>query len=235
MSTVNKFGKNTDIDTGSTPEDVWDGGGLWVPPTAARIHDVASSNAADTSAGTGARTVRIYGLDSNWELQEEDITMNGTTNVPTAAAYTRVFRAQVLTAGSGDVNAGDITITAQTDSTVTAQITAGKGQTLMAIYTVPAGKTGYGLAWYGMLAGSSPSGAQVDLDLLVRTRADQSDSALNLRHSGGLFSEGSSRFQHRVNAYFPIEEKSDIIVRVADVSANNTNVAAGFEMLLQDN
>ncbi len=37
-STVNKFGRNTDIDT-AAKEDIWDGGGLWVAPTQARKHD----------------------------------------------------------------------------------------------------------------------------------------------------------------------------------------------------
>lgn len=45
---IKKFGVNPDIN-GST-ETIWDGGGIYLPPTAARLHDVASDNDAD--AGT---------------------------------------------------------------------------------------------------------------------------------------------------------------------------------------
>lgn len=54
----NKFGRNTDIDSGITA-DIWDGGNtgaasvLWIAPTAARQHQIASSSATDvTAAGT---------------------------------------------------------------------------------------------------------------------------------------------------------------------------------------
>jgi hypothetical protein len=48
-SIVNKFGENPDVDD-ATFEDLWDGGSIWAAPTAARIHDIASTLAAD--AGT---------------------------------------------------------------------------------------------------------------------------------------------------------------------------------------
>lgn len=55
-SFINKFGENPDIDTGSGFEDIWDAGGTYVPPTQARLHDVASTSANDAgivvSSGT---------------------------------------------------------------------------------------------------------------------------------------------------------------------------------------
>ncbi len=50
IKVVHKFGRNSDVDTGTTPEDIWDGGGVHVPPTQARVHAVVSSSTAD--AGT---------------------------------------------------------------------------------------------------------------------------------------------------------------------------------------
>jgi len=50
VSHSNKFGRNPEVDTGSAPEDLWDGGGVYVPPTQARIHTVKSTSAED--AGT---------------------------------------------------------------------------------------------------------------------------------------------------------------------------------------
>ena len=41
-----KFGENPNIQTGG-PETIWDGGGVYAPPTAARIHNIVSSLAAD--------------------------------------------------------------------------------------------------------------------------------------------------------------------------------------------
>lgn len=46
---IEKFGENDDVDTGAF-ETVWDGGGIYVPPTATRIHTVVSTSALD--AGT---------------------------------------------------------------------------------------------------------------------------------------------------------------------------------------
>lgn len=72
--------------------------------------DVTSSSAADAAAGTGARTIRITGLDTAYAFQSEDVTMNGQTIVQTAKTWTDVFAADVLTHGTGKANAGDIHI-----------------------------------------------------------------------------------------------------------------------------
>lgn len=75
--------------------------------TAAKL-DITSSNAADAAAGTGARTIAIYGLAADYTQQSEVLTLSGNTIVQSALAYKRVFEIAVLTAGSGLANAGDI-------------------------------------------------------------------------------------------------------------------------------
>ena len=79
---VNKFGRNTDVDSAAA-EDVWDGGGIWVAPTAARVHNLVSADAADDAAGTGAQTVLVTGLDGTWTETSETVTMDGITPVAT--------------------------------------------------------------------------------------------------------------------------------------------------------
>jgi len=49
----NKFGENTDVDG---QEDIWAAGGLWVPPTAARLHNMVSSSANDTGTVVSSGT-----------------------------------------------------------------------------------------------------------------------------------------------------------------------------------
>lgn len=142
-STVNKFGEATDCDNG-VETDAWDGANgslstdIWVPPTTARIHDIASSSGNDTAAGTGARTIQIWGLTS-WDSDEvsEVATMDGTNNVETENAYVIIHRIKALTWGTGGLNAGNITATAQTDGTITAAILTGNNQTQMCIYGIP--------------------------------------------------------------------------------------------------
>jgi len=151
-ASVNKFGENIEIDSGVTA-DMWDGGYtvasggvslIWVAPTAARTHTIASTDANDTSGGTGARTVQIYGL-TDWNTAEvnETVTMNTGSPPVTSNSYVIIHRMKVLTKGASGPNVGVITATATTDATVTAQINAGQGQTQMLIYGIPSVQTLY--------------------------------------------------------------------------------------------
>ena len=235
ISHINKFGSNKDIDTATTPEDLWGPGGVWVPPTAARIHDIASTSASDTSAGVGIRTLRLTGLDSSWNEVTEDVTMNGTTNVATTGTFWRIYRMSSLTSGSSNVNVGNITATAQTDSTVTAHIEAGNSQTLMAIYTVPAGKTAYMTRAYGTLDRTQAGNALVQMTIRNRIGLDTGDNTLLTKHIISFATDGTSAHSWIYIPYKAFQEKTDIFWRIDSVSANNLQVHGGFDLIIVDN
>lgn len=224
MAHVNKFGRNADVDSAAA-EDIWDGGGIHVPPTAARLHDIVSTDAADDAAGTGARTVEIQGLDSDYKVQSETVTMDGTTDVETANSYVRIFRMKVVTAGSGGVNAGTITATAQIDSTVSAQIAIGNNQTLMAIYTVPVGVWGQLTNYYVSVLGT------VAAIVTVRLWIRPFDEVWQLKHVLHTDPNANGYFNHQFGIPLDVSPKSDVRIE-ATTTANDTDVAGGFDLKL---
>lgn len=235
--TVNKFGRNTDIDTTTDPEDIWEGGGLYPFVTAAQVLQVSSASGDDASGGTGAKTVQIQGLDANWNILTETVTMSGISTVETTGEFIRVFRAQVVTAGTGGVNAGLITITYKTAATTAAVITAGYGQTLMAIYTVPAGMTGLLLEVYATINSSlnNAAGSRANISLRMRAGADLSTAPLQVKHIESIVIDGNSSMRKQFLLPLKVDAKTDIILRVDSVSDNDSDITGGFDILLIDN
>lgn len=232
---INKFGRNPDIDTATTPETVWSNGGMWVGPTAARIHDIVSDNAGDAAAGTGARTIRLTGLDGNFDRITEDLTLNGLVNVPTALSYRRIYRMKILTAGANRDNDGAISATAQVDGTVTNHMSAGQGQSHLAVYTVPRGFTGYMTNfWFAMLDSSGPTTASFDIIIAQVLGLDTLVPAKIHRHHVGGVKAGTSYRVQPFEPYKVFEEKTDIIVNVPATSNDNLSLAAGFDLILVD-
>jgi hypothetical protein len=146
-SSLYKFGYNPDIDTGE--ETIWTQGGLYVYPAAAAVRYVSSSNVNDTSAGTGARTVVVEGLDDVYAAASETVALNGQTQVVTVGQFVRVNRIYVATAGSGGTGAGTIYVSNSGATSgvptgdVFAAIVQGENQSQMGIYTVPAAHSLY--------------------------------------------------------------------------------------------
>ena len=141
-----KFGFNPDVD--DALETIWTQGGLYSYLSATTILKVSSSSTDDTAAGTGARTVEIFGLDGNYNEISETVTLNGQTAVNTTNSYLRINRGVVRSAGSGGQNAGVIyagtgTVTAGVPANKYLSIAIGDNQTLMALWTVPAGYTAF--------------------------------------------------------------------------------------------
>lgn len=224
-STLNKFGRNMDVDT-AAEEDVWSNGGIWVPPTTARIHSITAGAADVAVTGTGARTLEIQGLDATFASVTETVNLNGATGVNTANSYVIIHRMIVKTAGSGGKNAGIILATAATDGTVTASIDAGFNQTLMAIYQVPLGKSLYMSGYYASV--NATTAAKVDVYLWAKPFGE----TWQIKHVQGMDSSGNGILQHTFCPPLKFSEKT--IVRIsATVSANNTDVSAGFDGILR--
>lgn len=133
-------------------ETAWREGGAYAYPAAATTLDVTSGSAEDDTdkgagvPGTGAHTVRITGLDADYEEISEDIDLNGVGAVTTTAEFLRVNDMRVIAAGTGGANAGIILAKGHGGATVYAHIAAGANGTQQAVYTVPAGKQAHVIA-----------------------------------------------------------------------------------------
>lgn len=220
---IRKFGRNEDIDTG-TSEDVWDFGGLYPFPTAAAATTIVSDNAADTGAGTGMQQARVFGLDSNFLEIQEDVTLNGLTPVALSNQYLRVFRIFGLVWGSSGLNQGNVDVLHS--PTVLARVTVNRGQTLMAVYTTPAD-------W--------PTVIVKDLFITIGKQAAVFGEVIFFIRDFGtggwrggttidLHSQGSSFTPFRFFGDIEIAPKTDIRLTVQSVSANNTAISGGFTL-----
>lgn len=214
---LNKFGHNSDV--GTTWETIWSGSALYPYMTVADQLEIVSDDADDASAGNGARTLQIFGLDANWNEINETITMTGVTQVVTTASFRRVFRAKVITAGSTGINEGTILIRDQDTNTTRAQVDPLIGQTLMAVWTVPAGHTFYGTSWY---AGSAVAKV-IDIGIFIRDASLANASWQNKKYVS--FSDGVFTLIEEVPVKVP--EKTDIEIR-AMVSSAGGDISAGF-------
>ena len=220
-SMINKFGYNPSIGSGSF-ETIWETGNNYPWQSTAVTVDVVSDNVNDDVAGTGARTLRIQGLDGSYNLAEETVDMDGTTTVTTTQTFLRVFRMSVETAGTSGNNEGTITVTYTGGSDVAATITAGNGQTLMTLYTIPAGYTGY------LLSMNISSGKDQEMEFKfiqrdngVANAAFQTKQFLDVR--GG---QTTVIF----NAINIIPQKSDIYV--SGKASSTSSASASFDLLL---
>lgn len=228
-SLVHKFGQNLDIDTTTDPETVWSAGGLYTFPSSADTLKIVSNDVDDNGTGTtGALTIKVQGLDANYDLIEEDFTLNGQTAVTGSKNFIRVFRAFVTSAGSSELNEGTITINNSDDSLTLATIPALHGQTQMAIYTIPRNHKAYLTSFSASISKATPSTAIV-LEMIFRK-----DGVKRVKQNISIDTTGSTSFMKEFKMPLPIEEKTDVYVNAKEVSQNNAGVFSNFALILVD-
>jgi len=228
MSYIEKFGMNVDVD--SNKETIWDGGGIYDYVPAAETVAVTSTSLNDSTAGTGARTVEIQGLNTAYETVTETLTVGGAAGT---TGFIRVFRAKVVTAGTSAINEGVISITSQSTSKLLASIgvdgtgsnAAGRGQTFMSLYTVPAGKTAYLTQW---TVGAGKQNTDCVAFILSR---DFGSSAWN---SKDIITVSATTYSKDYKIPLMFTEKTDIEVR-AYSTTNNALVSSTFNLIIVDN
>lgn len=173
--------------------------------------------AAQANASDNGKTVVVIGLDSDYNEISEEFTLSSSGTVNGTSIFKRVYRAY-MTDGA---NVGNVSFSR--GGTEVLRITAGKSQTLMAIYTVPAGHTGY------LMQGnmSCQAGADATGDMFVRYAGQ---TAFRIGHSFEVSGNGGD-YNYKFSVPIAIPAKSDIDVR-ARVRSNNARIAAAFDIIL---
>lgn len=215
---VHKFGRNTSPANG-VEETVWDGSTLYPWST----WDAGADTVYLKSDATGdeSKTIFIQGLDADFNLQSETVTLDAsdsTTGVASANTYVRLFR--MYNIGSvpfvGNVGAHY----ASAAGTLVAQVLINQGQTLMAVYTVPAGHTAY-LLKYDF---SGSANAAIASRLLFR----YPNGVFRIQHSGAVY---GGQYDYEFQIPLAIPEKADIDLRLT-ASTGSATLGANFNLLV---
>lgn len=193
--------------------DVNDTNYPWSSWSSAGTVTIPAVNASDNG-----KTVTLVGLDANFEPQEETLTVSSAGTTTSTLSYIRLYRAYMLT---GATNIGNIDV--QKGGTTVLRITAGLGQTLMAVYTVPAGYTAY------LVQGTATCQDGADATVSMYSRYDGQD-AFRIGHTFEVAGDGG-QYLYKFSIPTRMPEKTDIDVR-ATVRSNNARVTAAFDMIL---
>ena len=229
-SYVEKFGRNPSVAT--SIETIWDRGGIYQYLTSAVAVYVYSADANDGLTGTGARKVTIQGLDTNYNLVQEEVTVNGAASTQT---FLRVYRSFITEAGSDGYNRADLVISTEASGagTVLAQIGGdgtgsnyiGFGQTMISLYTVPAGKTAYLTQWtIGAADYNTTTSAFLRTRLPVNGFVMTTSDTMSV--SGGF---------HVKNYSIPLKFNQKVDIEVQAFNGAGTQISSTFNLILVDN
>jgi len=164
------------------------------------------------------KNVIINGLDADFNEITETVVLTAASGNTTTNTFARVYTARMN--GTSE-NVGNVTITRA--GTTVARINAGVGQTIMGVYTVPAGYTAY-------------------LTQGVMTIQNTADATGKFYYRifgdrfiiGHLFEVASSEYLYSFTCPLRLPQKTDIDVR-ASVRTNNAKVTSAFDMILIKN
>lgn len=184
---------------------------------------ISSANANDTAAGSGARTVRVTCVDSNYEVTTGTYSMNGQTGVSVTQNCMTVNRIDVVTVGSaGASNAGIIyvgtgAITTGKPAVVHGLVQAGHDISNSFIYAVPANKRLVCSQWYASTRSVTSGSLELVVDWI------ENGGPLKRRYFPG-FVNTAQMFMSDYLITFP--EKSQIAMKI--LSSAGTGPAYGF-------
>jgi hypothetical protein len=114
---------------------------------------------------------------------------------------------------------------------IRAIIQPGNNQTEMAVYTIPAGKTGYMRSWFASTSGSNRSSNYV-----MRLLARSFGGVFQLKHKTAIADNGTSAYHHIYEEPEVFQAKTDIEMKTTMTAngATSANISAGFDIVLVD-
>ena len=218
VTSIHKFGAvpAMSVNTTGTIWDVSDTIYPWSAFATPGVLTIPAVNVADNG-----HKVKVFGLDADFNMTDEEFVISSSGTVTGTKIFARVYRAYYY---DNTTNADDINI--QRGGVTVARITAGKAQTLMSVYTVPAGYTAY------LTQGTTSIqyGGDATVDMFVHYYGQQS---FRIGHSGEVAGTGMP-YNYKFTVPIAIPEKSDLDVRTR-VRSNNARVTAAFDLILMSN
>ena len=209
-SLINIFGYQSLVSSTFIP--IWENATVYTYPSAATIMQMVSTSASDTAV-----SVRIMGLNANYDAITEIVTLNGTTPVSTIGSYLRINNL-VTVAGNA---AGNMTLSA--GGVTYAKINAGIGRSQMSMFSVPAGYSFFltRVDLFSNLSGGSNN------HCLYKVQTDY-PNGVNIDILQTPFTD---RYEARRVVPFPYLEKTDIQWQ-ARVNQNTAEVGVVIEGIL---
>ena len=213
MTQVFKHGYNPSFQN-AVEESFWDGSVIypWSAWSSTGTLSVVSTSGSDTGDLT------IYGLDTDYAIQQETITLTGTTPVVTLNNWARVHE---MSYTDGTPNVG--TISATRGATVISTMLAGFGRTQQAQYTVPAGHTAF------LFSGQANMG-----------KGNDGQGRFKYRLFGQTFQVAivfllyQNTFDKKFTTPFVLPEKTDLDVTLI-VGNSGTIASCNYDLILVDN
>jgi len=212
MTNVFRHGYNSNF-ANSVEESYWDGNNLYpwtawdTPGTLSVVSDEADNG-----------SLTIVGLDTDFELQTDTITLTGTIPVVTTTEWARLHEIRFT---NGVTNAG--TITATRGATAVGIIRPGFGVSQMAPYTVPAGYTAF------LFHGQANIGKGQDgIGKFVYRPYGAT------WYVGVTFLLYQSVFDYKFTTPFVLPEKTDLDVHLT-ASSGGVQSSCAYDLILVDN
>ncbi len=230
---IRKSGKNSSPASG-VAETVWDGSTAGDYPFPSE--DVASgviitsdndADGDDAASNQGAQSVHIYGLVSGtWALADEIVAMSGTS----VNDYIRIYEAHAEIVGTSGTNAGNISV--KMNTVEVAKIGARNGQSLMAVYTIPSGVTGYLDEWSANIFADGTVTIKVgNFELLTRSGTESGTQSRRIQDTIGL---KDATFSKDMKYPLEISEMTDVWLNII-VDTIEVIVTGGFNIRLENN
>jgi hypothetical protein len=223
-SHINKFGYTGTAVNGSAT--IWDGVAVNGNSIYTYLDTPVTLKVDSDETDDDGATYLIEGLDGDYNPVSEQITTNSTADGGEGTGtqlFLRVFRAKVVS--NGGVNDGNVSIkTNDTDETLLAYIKEDNGQTLMSIYTVPAGKTAYLVKIHGSVDKSNA-------DVKFMFFETPFGGGRNIKHMSGT--QGGNPIDYDYPVPLRFEEKSDLEMRV--LTSAVCGAGGIFDLILVDN
>jgi len=198
----------------------------YVPQGVNAQRSVVSTNANDTAAGSGARTIILNYLTAAFVLKSETIALNGLTPVNTVntdIAY--VESIQNATVGVGQVNAGTINLFVGTNGTgaIWASAAPGDQGTAWAHHYVPAGVTCYVM---NLVAGGT---AVAGVCNLVHQASLATPNAATVQIGSPIVHPAAGQWDHAFPLWLPVVGPDFIWINELPVAATPSRTWAAFE------